>query len=320
VSASGPSLSVALLTPEGFESLRRTVSCLATQDIASAIELLILAPAGQNVVVDESLATFFHSLRVIPVAYGTGTGDARAAAVREARAPIIAFAEDHSFPQDGWAAALVDAHRGPYAAVGPAVHNANPSTKVSWADLLMGYGPWLAPTTSGPRDHLPGHNSSYKRAPLLALGDELPALIEAETTLHWKLRAQGHSLYLDERARVAHTNFEAFPLWIWVSFHTGRMFAGTRAMHWPWWRRAAFAAASPLIPLVRLRRHLGQARQVGWTAGRIAGLVPTLLAGLVANGIGEGMGTVAGAGRSGAKLVAWEFNRNERRGKRTVPA
>lgn len=320
MSGTSPLLSVALLTPDTFDPLRRTVACLAAQDIAAAIELLILAPAGRDASVDETFARSFHSARVIPVAYGAGSGEARAAAVREARAPIIAFAEDHCFPQDGWASALVDAHRAPHAAVGPAVHNANPATSVSWADLLMGYGPWLAPTTSGPRDHLPGHNTSYKRETLLALGGELPALMEAETPLQWRLRADGHSLYLDARAQVAHTNFEEMSTWLYVSFHAGRVFAATRAMPWPWWRRVAFAAASPLVPLVRLRRHLGQARGAGWTVSRVARLAPTLLAGLVADGIGQGIGSLAGAGQSRATLVAWEFYRNEPRGKRTVPA
>ena len=320
MSAGEPLLSVALLTPDSFDPLRRTVSHLAAQDIAEAIELLVLAPAGRAMSVDSGVARAFHSVRVIPVAYGAGSGEARATAVHEARAPIIAFAEDHCFPQEGWASALVDAHRAPHAAVGPAVHNANPGTKVSWADLLMGYGPWLAPTTSGPRDHLPGHNTSYKRGPLLALGAELPALMEAETPLQWRLRAEGHSLYLDSRARVAHTNFERLSTWLYVSFHAGRVFAATRAMSWPWWRRAAFGGASPLIPLVRLWRHLTQARRAGWSLSRVALLAPTLLVGLVADGLGQGLGSLSGAGRSRATLVAWEFYRNEPRGKRVVPA
>ena len=315
-----PLLSVALLTPDGFEPLRRTVTRVAAQDIASSIELLVLAPAGRDVGIDDALASSFHSVRVLPVAYGAGSGEARAAAVREARASVIAFGEDHCFPQDGWASALVDAHPEPHAAVGPAVHNANPSTQVSWADLLMGYGPWLAPTTSGPRDHLPGHNTSYKRAPLLALGADLPSLMEAETPLQWRLRADGHTLFLDARARVAHTNFEAMTTWLFVSYHAGRVFAATRAMSWPWWRRAAFAAASPLIPLVRLGRHMAQARGAGWNMGRVAMLTPTLLAGLIADGIGQAVGTLTGAGESKATLVAWEFYRNEPRGKRAVPA
>jgi hypothetical protein len=315
-----PLMTVALLTPDTFDPLRRTVSHVASQDMVGKLELLILAPEGREVAVDPDLARPFHSVRVIPVAYGAGSGAARAAAVHAARAPVIAFAEDHSFPQEGWAAALVDAHREPHAAVGPAVHNANPGTLVSWADLLMGYGPWLAPTESGPREHLPGHNTSYKRAALLSLGADLPALIESETPLQWRLRAGGQTLYLDARARVAHTNFERLPTWLFVSFHAGRVFAATRAMPWPWWRRFAFTAASPLVPLVRLRRHLGQARAAGWPWTRVAWLAPTLLIGLLADGMGQAVGTLAGPGRSRQTLVAWEFYRNEPRGRRTVPA
>ena len=63
-----PLLSVALLTPDGFEPLRRTVTRVAAQDIASSIELLVLAPAGRDVGIDDALASSFHSVRVLPVA------------------------------------------------------------------------------------------------------------------------------------------------------------------------------------------------------------------------------------------------------------
>ena len=49
-------------------------------------------------------------------------------------------------------------------------------------------------------------------------------------------------------------------------------------------------------------------------------LTPTLLTGLIADGIGQAVGTLIGAGKSKATLVAWEFYRNEPRGKRAVPA
>jgi hypothetical protein len=320
VSGTTPSLSVALLTPDSFDTIRRTVSHLAAQDVAREIELLVLAPAASVISVPPALAREFHSVRVIPVRYGAGSGEARAAAVHEALAPVIAFAEDHCFPQAGWASALLDAHRAPHAAVGPAVLNANPTTLVSWADLLMGYGPWLAPAASGPRDHLPGHNTSYKRAALLALGDELASLMEAETPLQWRLRQHGHSLHLEGRALVEHTNFERWPTWLFVSYHAGRVFAATRALHWPAWRRVLFALATPLIPLVRLRRHLAQARRAGWSLVRVAVLTPTLLGGLMADGLGQGVGCLAGAGRSRSTLVAWEFHRNQPRGRRQAPA
>ena len=44
---------------------------------------------------------------------------------------VVAFGEEHCFPEPGWAQALIDAHREDYAAVGPAMHNANPDTIVS---------------------------------------------------------------------------------------------------------------------------------------------------------------------------------------------
>ncbi len=315
-----PALTVALLTPDTFATIARTVSHVAAQDEASQIELLVLAPDAGAVALDDGAVRPFHSVRVIVVDFAEGSGAARAAAVREARAPVIAFGEDHCFPQPGWARALLDAHRGEWAAVGPVVDNANPVTLVSWADLLMGYGPWLAPGTSAERDHLPGHNTSYKRAALLPLGDALARLMESETPLQWELRSHGHRLYQDARARVAHTNFERWGTWLFVSLHAGRVFAATRATEWSLVHRVAFAAATPLVPFVRLRRHLAQALAAGLPRGLIARVAPTLLAGLVVDAAGQFAGCLTGAGRSRATLVDWEFRRNEPRGRRSARA
>src|SRR5205823_2114181 len=135
-----------------------------------------------------------------------------------ASAPVVVFCEDHAFPEPGWAVALIDAHRGPYAAVGPVIVNANPRSLISDADCLIGYGPWLHPSPGGEMSHLPGHNSSYKRASLLEYGDRLPSMLEAETVLHWDLRARGLRLYLEPRARLAHTNFAQAAVWTRVNW------------------------------------------------------------------------------------------------------
>jgi len=90
-----------------------------------------------------------------------------------ARARIVAFGEDHCFPEPGWADALLEAHQGPHAVVAPVFLNANPGSTVSWCDFLIGYGAWMAPVAGGLRPFPPGHNSSYKRDELLAYGDRL---------------------------------------------------------------------------------------------------------------------------------------------------
>lgn len=308
-----PALTVALLTPDTFATIARTVAHLAVQDVVDTIELLILAPDPAAVVVQPDAVRGFHSVRVIPVAYDGGSGAARSSAAWQAAAPVIAFGEDHCFPAPGWARALLEAHAGAWAAVGPVVENANPTTLVSWADLLMGYGPWLAPGRSEVRDHLPGHNTSYKVASLRAFGDELAALIEAETPLQWRLRERGELLYQEAAARVAHTNFEQWGTWLRVSYHAGRVFAATRALQWSSMHRVAFALATPLVPLVRLRRHVAQAVASGWGPSLTVRVIPTLLIGLLVDALGQGVGCLAGAGGSRAALVDWEFHRNEPR-------
>lgn len=307
---SGPRLTVALITPDNFGTIRLTTSHVAAQSTSAEIELLILSPHAASVRADPGLSARFHSVRVVATDLSAGSGVARAAAVREAAAPIIVFSEDHCFPQAGWADAIVRAHDADWAAVGPVVTNANPESTVSWADLLMGYGPWLAPGKSGEREHLPGHNSSYKTSALLGLGDDLAELIEAETALQWRLREGGARLYQESAAQVAHTNFDRWSTWILVSFSAGRVFAATRSRSWTRARRLAFAGASPLVPLVRLWRHVRQGFAAGLPVSLIARVAPVLAAGLIVDAAGQAVGCVAGAGRARISLVEWDFHRN----------
>jgi hypothetical protein len=306
-------MTAALLTPDDFSTIRKTTECLASQSVAHEIELLILTPEPDALNADEKVVARFHSVKVVRADMSRGSGPVRGLAVREATAPVIVFGEDHCYPQAGWAEALLRAHEGEWAAVGPLVANANPGSLISWADLLKGYGPWLAPGRSMERDHLPGHNSSYKREPLLGFGSELDDLMEAESALQWKLRDRGFALYQEAGALVAHTNFEEWSVWIPVTYHSGRVFAATRALGWPIPKRLAFAAASPLIPFVRLWRHLRQAIEADFPASLVVRVAPALAIGLVVDAAGQAVGTIAGPGTSRGFLVDWDFHRNVRR-------
>lgn len=305
----GPALSVVLITPDSFETIRRTVRCLTRQNVHDRIELIIVAPTDARIDVDADLVTSLAGVQVVRLASLTPTGPGRAAGIRAARAPIVAFGEEHCFPAPGWAEALLEAHRGEYAAVGPAMRNANPDTIVSWADLLIGYGPWLAPVDAGEVEYLPGHNSSYKRAVLLEYGEALDDLMEAETVLMWDLRRKGHRLMLQPAAQAAHTNFGFWKSWIPVMFLNGRAFADTRSAQWTMARRTVFAAASPLIPLVRFSRALGHARRLGRGWPFLLRVLPTLSVGLVFDALGQLAGYVAGAGAAHRKLAEYEWHR-----------
>lgn len=306
-----PAITAILPTWDTFDALRTTIAHLGRQTIADRIELLICAPDPQRFVVDTVAVSPLHSVRVLDGGDMSVTGPTRARAIREARAKIVAFTEDHSFPDPMWAEALLRAHEEPHAAVAPAIRNANPETQVSWADLLIGYGRWLAPGRRGEMDLLPGHNISYKRDVLLEYGDELDRLMEAETVLLWDLRRRGHTLLFEPAAVTAHTNFSRLRVWIDVQWHLGRVFAHARARDWPFLRRAAFAVASPGIPLVRLYHVVRYGARNGVPGTRIARALPHVVLGLLVDFAAQATGMLLGAGESVARLSSYEFHRAE---------
>ncbi|MCS7047741.1 MAG: glycosyltransferase [Verrucomicrobiae bacterium] len=305
-----PALSVILTTRDSFEVVRETVRHVVAQTIAKRIELVLVTPSRSTLAVDESAVNGLGCWQLVEEPSVRSVGHGNAVGVMSARAPIVLFAEDHAFPLSDCAERLLAAHQRPVVAVGPGIECANPVNAVSWADLIIGYGPWLVPAREGPVEFLPGHNSSYKRSALLRYGDQLPAFLEAETLLHWDMRQRGEVLWLEPRARVRHTNFARWDVWLGAMFHGGRVFAAARASRWDWRRRAMFVVGSPLIPVVRMWRLWSAVRRVGrWSA------LPALAVGLTADGVGQCCGYLLGAGRSAELVPQYEFNRrsvNER--------
>lgn len=302
-----PALSVILACPDEFSTVARTVQALREQEICSQMELVLVAPLKADLQVDESQLQGFWDYQVVHTQSSkfASIAQANAAGIRQARADIVVLAEDHSLPEKGWAAALVEAHAGPWAAVGPAVRNANPQSGLSWADYWIGYGPWAAPCPSQEMAFLPGHNSSYKRSELLHYEAILEEVLQAETALHFDLTARQRRLYLCGAAVTAHVNFSRPSSWLRVQIDNGRVFAAQRARHWPRWRQLLYAIASPLIPWVRAYRILKMPLP-GPIRSRA---LPWLVLGLTLDGWGQMLGYAVGPGDSAQNLVNYEFRR-----------
>jgi hypothetical protein len=304
-----PLLSVVVVTPDRFATVRKTLRRLRSQNICERMELVIVAPSREALALDESGLREFYGHVVVEVGHMRSTARARAAGVRAAKAEVVALVEDHAFPAPGWAEALVARHAEGWAAVGPVMSNANPRGATSWANLLIEYAPWLEPSDAGEREHLPGHNGSYKRALLLEYGGRLEAMLDAESVLHWDLRSRGHKLFLEPRARVFHQNFSAAAPSLALRFNGGRLFASARARGWGAWRKLLYACASPLIPFVRCARIVSELLKPGRPRHLLPKVLPSLFVGLLFDGAGELAGYAFGAGDAMRKLSDMEFHR-----------
>ena len=111
----------------------------------------------------------------------------------------------------------------------------------------------------------------------------------------------------DPAAMALHLTFTPIGASMRVRFHSGRMFAAARTRRWSFARRFAYAAAAPLIPVVRLRRILAQAwRQRA--AALPVNAFPALAFLLVCDAAGEMAGYLFGEGAEAQRAGEFEFH------------
>jgi hypothetical protein len=216
--------------------------------------------------------------------------------------------EDHSYPETGWAEAMMRAHREEdYAVVGPVVLNANPTTAASWGCFLVYYGAYMWQRPREEVRHLAANQSCYRRDVLMEYGARLPDMLQAECVLHADLLARGYRLLQEPTARVFHLNYSR----LWPTLHeyflASRVFAAERAAGWGMVRRAVYLAGSPLLPLIRPRRILQDARRARLGGNVLLRAIGPVMLTLGAGAAGEMLGYALG--RGGAEGCLLEFER-----------
>jgi hypothetical protein len=269
-----PSVSVVIVPGNQRERAARSLASVLDQDGIERAEVVLIDAANDGSPPlprsDEAAVRMFARPK-------RGTyGELRAEGTRLARAPIVAFLEEHAIGLPGWLAAIEESlATGEYCGASGEVHPLNPGSGISDAVALMNYARWLPPLRErGPSTLVVGHNAAYRRAELLAFGDALESLLSSEVVLQWQLGARGRRFLIDPEIRLAHLNettvsaiCKGYYLWN-VSFgaewarqdgwSTSRRALQTLGI--PWWvtRRMIDIARTAPAPQHRriLRRHL----------------------------------------------------------------
>jgi len=299
-----PELSVVIVTgdPGTRRGLEKTLSSLLHQRSVEKIEIVVVDCASADA---PPLSGSDHPrVRTVKLPRsGTTMAQARAEGVRQARAPIVGFLDEHSFAMAGWAEALIKAHQGPWAGVGGEIYNGTSARGFSDPIYLMGHSRWMPPAPRGEAELLPSHDTCYKREVILQYGDQLPELLMAEPVLMRRLRLDGHRLYVDPDVKSIH-GYTVNPLTLVAFYAWSRCFAASRArsLGWSLGKRLLFGLSSPLIPLVRAARlfqYLLLRRPVCLPTFLIG--LPIILLAQAGAAVGEGLGMIFGLG--GAEVL-----------------
>ena len=216
--------------------------------------------------------------------------------VVRARGRIVAILEDHTRVDPNWAATLLEAHEGPWGAVGGPVENGKDGL-VNWAVFFCEYAGYMGPLAEGETDDLPGNNVAYKRPHLLRHARLLDEG-KWESWVNDRIRADGVPIASTNAMVVRHIKPFRLGYFLTQRFHFARSYAGMRRVDQSRPVRLAYGAGSLVLPallsarvartVLRKRRHVGRFLAVSPLVGLF----------LTVGAVGESVGYLFGPGRS----------------------
>lgn len=261
--STSPALTIVLVGRDGYATIRPILACLARQTIADRIEVIAVLPAPGEPGLPESVTGAFHTLESVIVGPITNRGAAAAQGVRHARAPVIAFSENHCFPEPDWAEVSLR-HYGDseVSGVAPVVENGNPETGLSWACYATGYANFV---TDGMTevDRMPNHNTTYRASELHRRANRLEELLRHEGRLQAEIRADGGRFVMDPKARTRHLNEGTWYLTVGLNYINGCFYGASQTERHGWPQRIARAVAFPLAAVPIFRGNMRRLDAVG---------------------------------------------------------
>ncbi len=277
------------MMPYCFDRLLNTVGSLRRQTIRQQIEIVLVHAPDTASEVDAGQFREFHSFHCVQLHKNFHLEEAFAAGFAAATAPVLAYIEDHVTINAEWAEALVEAHRGPWVLVAPAMENGNDSeSRTARALFLIAFVEWYGHNRQRQVSSGPGHNTTYKRAALEPFRECLSELYGSERNLCYLLEAKGGKMLIEPRAVTRHVNISKLGAALAHAYYGGKVFAAQRAStmcRLEKFGRTLLAPAIPILQLSRIIRILlarGKFAEIG-----LISVLPSLIVDLVLHAIGE---------------------------------
>lgn len=285
--AIAPTISVIIPGLLGGATVSEAARHWQSQNEAEKTEILVLCPDAEDMTAEPGGQVRYVSSGDLRL------HEARAKGVRESRGTYVLLAEDHSLPEQGSVASLLERAAEGWDVIGPSMTPGTRHTVAAQAAFLLGYGEWMKPVEPGPKKTLPGHNVMIKRELLMERDAKLEDDLLMATFLVREL-CRTKRATLDTNWLQHHYDPADITPEIKIYWHVGMGFGAARTRDWPLPARLIY----PLLVPVAMARHWMRAMSQYVRAGRGADMpfsvVPmmTLFAGV--SGAGEALGALRG--------------------------
>lgn len=284
-------LSIVVVCWQAAATIERCLAALVPQ-CRDDVEVLVV-DSGTDATA-EIVARCFPEVRLVRLATRHAPGAARNVGIAAARGELIGFVDSDCVAAPDWAERVLAAHRDPTPVIGGVIDLAPPRTALGTALYLCEFNQWLPGAPAGPMRDIPTCCLSLKRSATERFGPFRSDGYCSDTAFNWKLARAGSPPRLDPSIRVAQIMQPTVRGFVRKQLMHGRAFARMRVAEerFSAARRCAFAALSPLLPLVlglRLVRRVRERAQPGlplvrsaplvflglclWSAGELAGYV-----------------------------------------------
>lgn len=291
-------LSVVVAVQEGAHRLEAVVGALGA-GLPAGVEVLVVWPADDPVARREILALATAErpwLTPLPGPAGALVPRLWTEGLERAAAPRVALTVVHCVPMPGWLDRLLATDMAAWAGVGGPIDQRPGSDSLGWAIYLQRYTPFAS--AAGPHalssvSEIAADNALYDMGALDAVRQSWSRGFW-EPTVHRALKARGARLAMDPGLGVLHDNGYTAIGFFAQRLRHGFEFGRSRSRSMSPAVAAAYAAASPTVPLLFGRKVLARALGLREARPHLPGALPWLAVFIGAWALGEGLGAHAG--------------------------
>lgn len=303
---SAPSVSVLVVVGAERARFDLLLKALAEQTIADEMEVILIDIAPADAL--DFLLPSGLKVKILEHPGSFDWGAARAAAVRVASAPIVAFLEDHTEPVRNWAEEVrraFDGSSNDITSVCYAFTNGSPDNYFYRSVFMVEYGALAHPLAEGEPPSTTANNIAYRREMLISLGDKLDDLLEMDFFLQ-RFLGDAFKAISAPGAIVSHQTNTRLRDLVAGHFKYSQLFANRRLRHESWSipKRIVGVICVPfVVPVLRLGRLFAAIRGRSLTRDAVLGL-PVILLLYLSCSLGEAAGLLRG-GAISARPVIW---------------